>query len=323
MKLIAQVLKRYVTRRRLQHKWGPYISKELNYAKGISRLDHAARLIKKASPLISRLKLHASQLVGRGEIELLEKYAPSVPKIHNATAMNEVTSRRIINAKTAVASALGSVLRESFLDHAAYTRTLHVAKSNDQSHVPNVESEREAAISTPCMSPLHAFVHNLAAPSIALRSGAEIGSKITSKSGFMQRKGKLMCLINNATRALHSPKNMFPVFDSVGKDLSATTPASQLNRIANDWGVSTTHSTAIETNDISGDVYTAAFNAELRSHQSDADIHSIRNTSDNVGKAQQNVSKRRRSIIIFIDTATFLRQCRGSRLRRLQRSGIA
>ena len=135
----------------------------------------------KASPLISRLKLHASQLVGRGEIELLEKYAPSVPKIHNATAMNEVTSRRIINAKTAVASALGSVLREYFIDHAAYTRTLHVAKSNDQSHVPNVESEREAAISTPCMSPLHAFVHNLAAPSIALRSGTEIGSKITSK----------------------------------------------------------------------------------------------------------------------------------------------
>jgi hypothetical protein len=283
IKLIAKVLKQNVIRKRLLKKWGSYISNELHFAKGVSKLDHAARLIKSASPLISRLKFPVSQLVGRGEIGLLEKYAPSVPKIHSSTAMNEVTSRRILQSKTAVASALGSALRESFLDHAAYTRTLHVAKTNDPSHVPNVESEREAAISTPCMSPLHAFVHNMAAPSIALRPSAEPESKKISKSGFEIRREKFMCLINNAIRAINSPRHMYPVFESVGKDLSTTAPASQLNRIANDWGVSTTHSTAIETNDILGDVYTDAFNAEFKIIQGDADVHSIRNTSDNVG----------------------------------------
>ena len=116
------------------------------------------------------------------------------------------------------------------------------------SHVPNVESEREAAISTSCMSSLHAFVHNLAAPSIALKPSTEIGSKKISKSGFEIRQEKILVLINNAVRALNSPRNTFPVFESVGKDLSTTITASQLNRIASDWGVSTTHSTATETN---------------------------------------------------------------------------
>ena len=126
-------------------------------------------------------------------------------------------------------------------------------------------------------------MHNLAAPSIALRAGAEIGLKKTSKSGFQIRKEKLMCLLNNTARALNSPRNTFPVFESIGKDLSTTAPASQLNRIANEWGVSTTHSTDIAANNFSGDVYTEAFKAELATHQGDVDVHSIRNTSDNVG----------------------------------------
>ena len=286
VKLITKFFKQNVIRKRRKRlliKWGPWISDELHFAKGISKLDHAARLINTASLLINRRKLPVSQLVGRGEVGLLEKYAPSVSKMHNSTAMKELTSRRILQSKSAVASALGSALREPFLDHAAFSRTLHVAKTNDQSHVPNVESERESAMSTPCMSPLHAFIHNMAAPSIALRPSPETGSKKISKSGFEIRKGKFICLINNAIRAINSPRHMFPVFESVGKELSTTTSASQLNRIANDWGVSTTHSTGIEKNDISGDVYTDAFNAEFAILQRDEDVHSIRNTSDNVG----------------------------------------
>ncbi len=287
MKLIAEnvkVLKRNVIRRRVRNKWGHYISEELPLAKGISKLDHAARLIKLATPLLSRLKLPVSQLVGNGEVELLEKYAPSEIKSHNALAMKESISRRLVKAETSIASALGSALRDSFLDHTEFTRILYVAKNKDESHVPSVENEREAAMSIPCMSPLHTLVHNLAAPSIALRAGTEIGLKKTSKSGFEIRKEKLMCLLNNTARALNSPSNTFPVFESVGKDLSTTAPASQLNRIANDWGVSTTHSTAIAASNFSGDVYTEAFKAELATHQGDVDVHSIRNTSDNVGQ---------------------------------------
>ena len=128
MKLIAQVVNRHWRRKRLLNKWRSFISEELPFDKGISKIARAARLIVKASPVISRLKLPVSQLVGRNEIDLLEKYAPSLSKIHNATAMNESISRRIVIAETAVASALGSALRESFLDHAAYSRRLHIAK---------------------------------------------------------------------------------------------------------------------------------------------------------------------------------------------------
>ena len=138
-----------------------------------------------------------------------------------------------------------------------------------------------------------------------------------SKSGFEIRQEKNLVLINNAVRALNSPRNTFPVFESVGKDLSTTITASQLNRIASDWGVSTTHITATETNGISGDVYTDAFNAELATHQTDSDIHSIRNTSDNVGKGSANRFETRHSIITFKDIADFLERCRGLRLQEL------
>ena len=77
------------------------------------------------SPLLSRLKLPVSQLVGSGEVELLEKYAPSDINCHNALAMKESISRRIVKAETSIASALGSALRDSFLDHTDYTRILY------------------------------------------------------------------------------------------------------------------------------------------------------------------------------------------------------
>ena len=284
MKSLANIYRQYRKRRILLNKWRPYISEELPFEVGVSNLKHAARLINKASPYVNRRKLPVSQLVGSAEIELLDKYAPSVTRSHNASVMNEAVSRRIVAAETAVGSALGSALRDSFLDHTALTRTLHFAKTNDQSHVAHVESERDAAISTPCMSPLHAFVHNLAAPSIALKSGAEIRNKRISKSGFEIRKEKLLCLLNNTARALNSPRNIFPVFESVGRDLSTTAPASQLNRIANDWGVSTTHNTALEANEMSGEGYTEAFYNELAALRDDDDIHGNRSTSDNVGK---------------------------------------
>ena len=89
MKLIAQVVNRNWRRKRLLNKWRSFISEELPFDKGISKIARAARLIVKASPVISRFKLPVSQLVGRNEIDLLEKYAPSLSKIHNATAMNE------------------------------------------------------------------------------------------------------------------------------------------------------------------------------------------------------------------------------------------
>ena len=88
-----KVLKRNVIYRRLRNKWGHYISEELSLAKGISELDHAAKLITTATPLLSRLKLPVSQLVGNGEVELLEKYGPSDIKSRNALAMKESISR--------------------------------------------------------------------------------------------------------------------------------------------------------------------------------------------------------------------------------------
>jgi len=242
-------------------------------------MTRASRLLDKAHLKIGSSKFPASHLVSPAELSYWDASDSADLIQRDEGAFSEAASIRLLSAASKLSSSLGKILRSGFQSHADIKHEIYQLQSRDPDFRCDPAREKKAAVTTRILKPVQDLVSNMAAPQYALQGEGEG----VQRRAFTDREDKSHCIMGNSMRYLSNPQNTYPVFNSVGADVANTLPKSQQNRIAEQWGVMTSHQTGTSIKDRIAEQHEKHVQSHFRKLREDPNVHGVRGASDNVG----------------------------------------